>query len=156
MIHRKILVALDRSKEAGKVLQTALDLIREKGSKIKLLHCINSNFTVNNIPSICTIGDIDIDGNLHKKYHQELKQKIKQASDWSEYCCEQARMRKIPATFTCEIGDPGKKICEFAQSWSADLIILGCRGHNAIAEIFLGSVSNYVIHHACCSVLVVR
>ncbi len=159
MIHRKILVALDKSKQSEKVLQTALDVATENVNEIKLFHCINSNFLVREVSSIGgigTIGDINIYGNLHKNYQQELKQEIQKVSEWSEYYCEQVRMRKIPVTFTYEIGDPGKKICDFAQSWDADLIVLGSRGHNAIAEIVLGSVSSYVIHHACCSVLVAR
>jgi nucleotide-binding universal stress UspA family protein len=159
MIHRKILVALDKSKHTGKVFQTALDLAKEKVSEIKLLHCVNGNFMVgeaSSIGGIGTIGDINIYGNLHKKYQQKLKQEIQKVNDRSEYYCQQALMQKIPATFTCEIGEPGKKICEFAQSWNADLIVLGCRGHSAIAEVLLGSVSSYVIHHAYCSVLVVK
>ncbi|MGB3642141.1 MAG: universal stress protein [Rivularia sp. (in: cyanobacteria)] len=137
MINRKILVALDKSKQTGKVFQTALDLVKEQDSEIKFLHCINSNTMVREVSSIGgvgTIGDINIYGNLHKNYQQELNQEIQTVSEWSEYYCQQARMRKIPATFTYETGDPGKKICDFALSWGADLIVLGSRGHNAIAK----------------------
>ena len=35
MIYHKILVALDKSKQTGKVFQTALDLVKEKESEIK-------------------------------------------------------------------------------------------------------------------------
>ncbi len=38
----------------------------------------------------------------------------------------------------------------------ADLIVLGRRGRTGLAEALLGSVSNYVLHHAPCSVLVVQ
>ncbi|NJM17297.1 MAG: universal stress protein [Richelia sp. RM2_1_2] len=159
MINHKILVALDKSKQTGKVFQTALDLVKGKDSEIKLLHCINSNIMVGDVSSIGgigTIGDINIYGNLQKNYQQELKQEIRKVSEWSEYYTQQARMQKIPASYTYELGEPGKKICEFAQSWGADLIVLGSRGHSGITEVLLGSVSNYVIHHACCSVLVVK
>jgi nucleotide-binding universal stress UspA family protein len=159
MINRKILVALDKSKQTGKVFQTALDLVKEKKSEIKLLHCINSNMMVGDVSSIGgigTFGDINIYGNLHKRYQQELNQEIQKVSEWSEYYTQQARIQKIPASYTYELGEPGKKICEFAQSWGADLIVLGSRGHSGITEVLLGSVSSYVIHHACCSVLVVK
>jgi nucleotide-binding universal stress UspA family protein len=53
-------------------------------------------------------------------------------------------------------GDPGHSICESAQNWGADLIVLGRRGRTGFAEAFLGSVSNYVVHHASCSVFVIQ
>ena len=43
-----------------------------------------------------------------------------------------------------------------ANSWQADMIIVGNRGRSGLSEFFLGSVSNYVMHHAPCSVLVVH
>ena len=50
-------------------------------------------------------------------------------------------------------GGPGRKICEFAQSEDVDLIVMGHRGISALNELLLGSVSNYVLHRAPCSVL---
>ena len=47
-------------------------------------------------------------------------------------------------------------ICNAAISWQADLIIMGRRGRTGLSELFLGSVSNYVLHHAPCAVLVVQ
>ncbi|MGQ9872468.1 universal stress protein [Leptodesmis sp.] len=38
----------------------------------------------------------------------------------------------------------------------ADLILIGNRGHTGLKELFLGSASNYVLHHAPCSVLTVK
>jgi len=54
------------------------------------------------------------------------------------------------------MGDPGRWIRDLAHSWEADLIVLGRRGLTGVAEMFLGSVSNYIVHHVGCSVLVVQ
>jgi nucleotide-binding universal stress UspA family protein len=54
------------------------------------------------------------------------------------------------------VGDPGQVICEVAKSWDADLILMGRNRKSGISELFLGSSSNYVLHHAVCSVLVVQ
>ena len=54
------------------------------------------------------------------------------------------------------IGEAGRTICDTALSWGADVIIMGRRGRRGLSEFFLGSVSNYVLHHASCSVLVVQ
>ena len=54
------------------------------------------------------------------------------------------------------MGDPGRWVRDLAQSWEADLVVLGRRGLTGVAEMFLGSVSNYIVHHVNCSVLVVQ
>jgi nucleotide-binding universal stress UspA family protein len=53
-------------------------------------------------------------------------------------------------------GDPGRVICQMAEDWQADVIIMGRRGRSGMRELLLGSVSNYVLHHAPCSVLTVQ
>jgi len=51
-------------------------------------------------------------------------------------------------------GSPAKSIVEVAQQQGASLIVVGSRGRTGLAA--LGSVSERVVHHASCSVLVVR
>lgn len=47
-------------------------------------------------------------------------------------------------------------IVETAREWGADLIVVGSHGYGFWSRALLGSVSNSVVHHAPCSVLVVR
>jgi nucleotide-binding universal stress UspA family protein len=53
-------------------------------------------------------------------------------------------------------GRPADVIVEEAQESGADLIIVGTRGRGAAKQLFMGSVSTNVVHHAPCDVLVVR
>lgn len=53
-------------------------------------------------------------------------------------------------------GSPESRIVEKAEEILADLIIVGSHGYNRWERLLLGSVSDSVIHHAPCSVLVVR
>jgi nucleotide-binding universal stress UspA family protein len=53
-------------------------------------------------------------------------------------------------------GSPESRIVEKAEELEADLIIVGSHGYNRWERLLLGSVSDSVIHHAPCSVLVVR
>ncbi len=56
-----------------------------------------------------------------------------------------------------EPGNPGEIICQWAKEWKADLIIMGRRSHSKLQNLFhLGSVSDYVVHHAPCSVVIVH
>ena len=52
-------------------------------------------------------------------------------------------------------GSPERQIIEKAKDWDADLIVVGSHGRGFWGRL-LGSVSNGIVHHAPCSVLVVR
>ena len=52
-------------------------------------------------------------------------------------------------------GSPVQQIVEKAKEWNADLIVVGSHGRGFWGRL-LGSVSDGVVHHAPCSVLVVR
>lgn len=53
-------------------------------------------------------------------------------------------------------GSPAPTIVAFAKEWDADLVIMGSHGRTGVARLLLGSVARNVLHHAGCSVLVVR
>ena len=60
--------------------------------------------------------------------------------------------------FSSEIipGSPAQVIVDEAESWGAHSIVMGSRGLGIWNRLLLGSVSNAVVHHAKCSVEVVR
>lgn len=62
----------------------------------------------------------------------------------------------IPFRMVVELGDPVQKIVEIAEREQADLIIMGSRGMGGFKSLLLGSVSDGVLHHASCPVLIVR
>lgn len=51
---------------------------------------------------------------------------------------------------------PKHAIVDEATEWGADLIVVGSHGYGFWDRMLLGSVSSAVVHHAPCSVLVVR
>jgi nucleotide-binding universal stress UspA family protein len=53
-------------------------------------------------------------------------------------------------------GRAASTIIDDAREFRADLVIVGSRGHGAIATLLLGSVSSEVVDHAPCPVLVAR
>jgi len=54
------------------------------------------------------------------------------------------------------VGSAKKIIVDEAANWGADLIVMGSHGYGFLKRAFLGSVSDAVLHHASCSVLIVR
>lgn len=53
-----------------------------------------------------------------------------------------------------EYGMPGPILCELAQKCNVDVLIVGSHQRTGLAEMLMGSTSNYIMHHAPCSVLV--
>ena len=64
--------------------------------------------------------------------------------------------RSITITAAVPIGSPKKAIVDEAESWGADLIVLGARGLGPWERLLLGSVSHTVVQYAKCSVEIVR
>jgi nucleotide-binding universal stress UspA family protein len=53
-------------------------------------------------------------------------------------------------------GDPGTEIIQEAETWPADLIVVGSHGHQGLKRLLLGSVAHYVVNHAPCSVEIAK
>ena len=64
--------------------------------------------------------------------------------------------RQLKVSSTVVEGSPKQMILEEAESFGADLIVVGSHGHGAVERFLLGSVSQAVALHAKCSVEIVR
>lgn len=53
-------------------------------------------------------------------------------------------------------GDAGAMICRVAAEVGASAVVLGSRGRGGLRRAFLGSVSDYVVRNAPCTVIVSR
>lgn len=52
--------------------------------------------------------------------------------------------------------NPAMKLCEYAEEHDADLIVAGSRGLGSVRKFLLGSVSNSIVQHAECPVLIIK
>jgi nucleotide-binding universal stress UspA family protein len=69
---------------------------------------------------------------------------------------ERAHAAGVDATFLVWEGAAGDAIVDAAGAEGADVIVVGSRGLGAVGRFVLGSVSDHVVRHAGCPVLVVR
>lgn len=156
MVFQKILVALDRSPQAAIVFEQALELAQPQNTQLRLFHALSWMAEEEAGPFIGTLADVDMYGTLRRVQRDRLQQEIETVREWLRPFSERAESQAISTTLDCGTGLPGSLICQAARDWQADLIVLGRRGRRGLSEVLLGSVSNYVIHHAPCSVLVVQ
>lgn len=154
---KKILVALDRSSEAEAVFDFAVSVAQPETSEILLLHFIDWQMEkVFPLSGFGTLYDVNLSSDRYNLSRERLEQEIETSKNWLETYVERADALDIDCKSECRVGNCNLGIGDLAKEWQADLIVIGRRGHKNISEILLGSVSNYVIHHAPCSVFVVQ
>ncbi len=151
--YQKILIAVDQSELAQSAVNTAQDLAKAHQASLRILHCLSLP-----LPTQLDFGD-RYRGNLKESLavaQQQLDDNLEQTRQWLSALEAEAQAKGIDTTWEWRGGDAGPQICHVAKTWPADLIIMGRRGRGRLKAALLGSVSNYVLHHAPCSVLVIQ
>ena len=152
---KRILVAVDRSEKNKFVFESAVSLAKATGAMLMLLHVLSEQEA--GYPALPTYAYYPmIDDRDLEVYREKLAEHKKWGLDLLQNLTEKAIEVGVETEYTQLTGNPGRTICELADNWEADLIIVGSRGLKGLKEMFLGSVSNYVTHHTPCSILIVR
>lgn len=136
---KKILVPLDGSPNSFRGLDTAIHLARQCHATITGLYVVGLTKPRPDEP-ISALEKMLLE-NAHKIMK---KAKLKAAK------------QGILFIDRVSYGDEDKKIVDIAQRKNFDLIVIGSRGMSAAKEIFLGSVSNYVLHKSKKPVMIVK
>jgi nucleotide-binding universal stress UspA family protein len=138
---KKILVPLDGSKNSLRGLDMAIHIARQSQGTITAL-------AVKSLPGIYAIHPL---GFLDFNSMTEVKKLLEDAK-------VRAAQKGIKLVGKAIAGDPGYDIARFANNSKngIDLVVIGARGLGSAKEIFLGSVSNYVLHKVKKPVLIVK
>ncbi|MEM4378684.1 MAG: universal stress protein [Candidatus Nitrosotenuis sp.] len=140
---RNILIPLDGSDNSYRALDMAILLAKRLDAKITAVYCV----------SIIPIMEAHMIDPLkcqaeERKYADDVLRKAESV----------ARENDIPVTTLVEYGNAGMKIINIVKNKKikVDLVVIGSRGRSPIKEIFLGSVSNYVLHKSPVPVVIVK
>jgi nucleotide-binding universal stress UspA family protein len=93
---------------------------------------------------------------LQTEYDRFYEVEQRRASEHLESLTSALTLAEKRATASVEIGDPAHTLLQVAERNQADLIVVGSHGKSALDRFLLGSVSEKVLRHADCSVVVVR
>jgi nucleotide-binding universal stress UspA family protein len=155
MNFRRILVAIDRTPLASTVFDRALELARSQQANLRVFYCLGRSDLGDSLIEV-EEGNYLASYPIGKERQAHLQQTLGQIEAWLQAYAQKAEEAGVAADSCHRMGEVNEAICDTAQKWEADLIVLGRRGRKGLTEVFLGSVSNYVVHHAPCSVLVVQ
>jgi nucleotide-binding universal stress UspA family protein len=156
---KKILVAISPTGSNHHILAEAIALAKLSNGKLMLLHVLSpgdENYPVPIYPSAGSVYEGALREEAIKTYAQQWEAYERNNLEFITNLTAEAANAGVTAEFTQSPGDAGDTICKLAETWNADLIIVGRRGHVGLKELFLGSVSNYVLHHAPCSILTIQ
>lgn len=139
----KILVALDNSDFAKRVLEKAIEMAKMKeGTTLTAINVMNL------APYFMNVGEMST--NVQKS----IRDHADKLTNWAK---EQAQAQGVTLeTAVEESYSPADAIVKYADKNKYDLIVIGHKGTSAIERFLVGSVAINVVSHAHCSVLVVR
>jgi len=148
----RILLATDGSEDAAFAARTALNLANKTGSELHAVYVeeVPRRLSYSKSPSLEEMIDPEFEEQMRKhaqaaasQFLEEQVQKIKEAGGE----IAQAHPR---------FGRPYTEIVHLAEELEAGMVVVGSRGEGGVRRALLGSVSDSVVHHAHCPVLVVR
>jgi len=156
LLFQKILVALDTSPASQSIYAHALQIAVLHRASLLLLHILSAEDDGFSNPA--SSGEfypfLGEDG--YEQYFAARDHAYAQATERMTALVKEAAALGVTAEFALEEGSPERVIRRRVAEWGADLVVIGRRGHSGLSELFLGSVSNYVLHHVACPILVLQ
>ncbi len=148
----KVLLATDGSEEAQLATRTAADLQQKTGSELHVVHVFGIAPVV---PPFYPEAP-DLQG---EALEEEAEEQISELRAREVLEVEVGKVRSAGGTVVeahLIEGRIAPEIVALAEEIGAGLIVMGSRGHGGIRRALMGSVSDAVVRHAHCPVLVVR
>ena len=140
---RTILVPIDFSSHSLAALERALDLARQSGSSVHLLHCYE----------IPTPGfdqyRLALPETVWERIREGAERRLTEL-------VEKAATMGLAVTSELCADPPGQSIGAVAHRIGADLVVMGTHGNTGVKHLLLGSVAERTVRTAPCSVLVVK
>ncbi len=135
---KTVIVPVDFSGESAKAVSAALEMVAQPAD----VHLVHVLFPLDTVSPGVVWGEV-----TNEKRETAVREEF----------------GKLIATYGFEgvtvdvcFGNPGLEVAELAESTEAELIVVPSHGYHGVKRFVLGSVSERIIRHANCSVLVLR
>jgi nucleotide-binding universal stress UspA family protein len=142
VVMKRILVAVDGSEPSLKAARMAADVALRFGSKLTLVHVVPKLLLPPDVYGL-TLAEVEKE---HRAYADRLL----------ENAVASLEEPGLEISTSVLYGSPAEAIAEEAAASDVGMLVVGSRGHGAVARMFLGSVSDRIIHISPKPVLVVH
>jgi nucleotide-binding universal stress UspA family protein len=152
----KILVPLDGSAHSVRALEKAVQIAKKFSGKVTLIYAYSVSMQPIILPEPTTLSSPTIP----ILNATEISRVVEAARTTGERILKdgeaRAKTEGVAVKAMLVEGHAVQEIVRTAKEDNFDLIVMGARGVSHIRSLLLGSVSDGVIHHALCPVLVVK
>lgn len=140
----KVLVPVDFSENASKILKDAVSIAAKFGAALHVIYVVQSfddysGFFVPHMPIA--------------KFEEEM---LQGAEKKMEQFLEENLPAGTPRTAKVLVGDVSEVIIDFAADEGMGLIIMGTHGYKGLERILFGSVAEKIVKNAPCPVLTIN
>lgn len=155
-LFQKILVPLDGSEHSLKALEIAAQLAEKFSGKITLIHVYSVSMQPVMMPEPSTSGSLGMPILTNAEISRMIEATQKFGNRILDDGEQKVKTEKVQVKKLLIEGHAVQEIVRLANEDRYDLIVIGARGISHVREILLGSVTDGVIHHARCPVLVIK
>lgn len=142
----KILLATDGSEEATLAARTAVDIADKTNSELHVVY-VGEEY---GYPIYAVVPEYE----YARTIQENLEQEVRKLLDAEVEQVKAAGGTVVGAHFG--MGRPDEEIVKLAEEIGAGLIVMGSQGRGGVRRSLMGSVSDSVVRHAHCPVMVVR
>lgn len=140
---KRILVPVDGSDTSNKALVAALEIARNTGGRVRLIHAMDE---------LVYVSGYEYSGDVMRIWREQATKILDGAMAIAGSAGIPAEQGLIEATGS-RLGDV---VADAAREWKADLIVVGTHGRRGVGRALLGSGAEQVIRAAPVPVLVIR
>jgi len=155
-LFEKILVPLDGSEHSLKALAVATEIAKRFNAKIVLIHVYSVTVSPVMIPEPSTLTPVMppvmAPAEISKTIEAARAASMRILTEGEQ----KVKAEGVQVETVLKEGHTVQEIIKTAKEGEFDLIVIGARGISKIRELLLGSVTDGVIHHASCPVLVIK
>ncbi|KAH3892672.1 universal stress protein Sll1388-like [Dreissena polymorpha] len=149
---RVVCIAIDGSDNSKYAFQFYSDNVRKANDKVYLVHSVEINSVLHSTQWYSS--PYSFDKEMLLKLLDEEKTKIRHKLEGFAVLLKDAGIDGTVKSIHAE--SPGEGIVKAAAEVGASLVVVGTRGMGKLRRTFMGSVSDYVLHHSPVPVLVCR
>ncbi|XP_046569124.1 universal stress protein Sll1388-like [Haliotis rubra] len=143
---RVVAIAMDGSENSDYAFQWYMDNIHKAKDHVIFVHCPEYQAVVHSsmvMTDIAIVADqLEVEQHRIKEFIEQLGERLKKVG--------------IGGKVRSMGGTPGEVIVKIAEEEKAKMIVTGTRGLGKIRRTFLGSVSDYVLHHSNVPVIIIK
>lgn len=148
---RCVLICVDCSEHSERAFKFYIDHLSRPGDHVTLLQVLEAQ------QYLIPLDGAFVTPMTNKMLEEELKKATEDAKATGHALRERLSAISVESKYVLRVGPeaPGPYIVATAEKKEAKLVVMGSRGQGMLRRTFLGSVSDYVLHHSHMPVCVV-